>query len=136
MKKSSILFLAAVTLVFANCKSKSSTKSSSGTTITETPTKNGEQTIKYRFIISLISISEGTDGEKYAAIDKFIQSHPKKPAYDLIAKGREGERDLCFHLKELSASEQKTFIEDVKKLAQGSDRVQFSENAERVKKQQ
>lgn len=136
MKKLAIIALAGLTVLFTDCKSKSSTKTTSGVTASEVPTANGEQTIKYRFIISFTSHASGIDGEKYDIIDKYIQKHAKKPAYDLIAMGREGERDMCFHLKELNTSEQKSFIDEIKKLAQGAERVVFSENAERVKKPQ
>lgn len=136
MKKISFIALIGLAFIFADCKSKSSTKSSAGTTVVESATFQGEKTIKYRFIISFTSHASGIDGEKYDVIDKYIQKHSKKPAYDLIAMGREGERDMCFHLKELNPTEQKVFIDEIKKLAQGSERVVLSENAERVKKQQ
>lgn len=136
MKNILIIAIAAVTVLFTDCKTKSATKKSSGTSVAETPTNAGEQTIKYRLVISFISQGSGIDGDKYDKITQFLDKHSKKPAYDVIARGREGERDYCMQLKEMNSSEQKTFIEELKKIAQGSDRVFINENAERVKKAQ
>lgn len=136
MKRIAIIALAGLTVFFTDCKSKSSAKSTGGTTVAESPTQNGEQKIKYRLVISFTSHASGIDGPKYDAITGFLDKHPKKPAYDILPWGREGERDYCLHLKEMNSSEQKTFIEEVKKLAQGSDRVLINENTERVKKAQ
>ena len=90
---------------------------------------------KYRVVIAFTSHSSGIDDEKYQAITKYFQSHPKKPAYDEVASGMEGERNICSQLKKLKKSEQKKFIEELKKLAQGSDRVFINENAESVQKE-
>ncbi len=136
MKKIVIIALAGLTLFFTDCKSKSSTKTSTGTSMADTPTQNGEQKIKYRVVVSFTSHASGIDAPKFDAITKFLDTHPKKPAYDILPWGREGERDYCLHLKEMNSSEQKTFIEELKKLAQGSDRVFVNENTERVKKAQ
>lgn len=135
MKKITILALAAISFLFTDCKSKSSSKSSAAT-VAETPTSNGEQKVKYRLVVSFTSIGSGIDGPKYDAIETYVKNHPKKPAYDILPYGREGERDFCFNLKEMNSSEQKSFIEEIKKLAQGSDRVKVNENTERVKKAQ
>jgi hypothetical protein len=94
-----------------------------------------EVKIKYRLVISFVSQASGIDGDKFEAIDKFIRGYHKKLLVDILPWGREGERDYCMHLKELSKSEQKKFIAEVKKIADGSDRVLFNENTERVKKQ-
>lgn len=88
----------------------------------------------YRLIISFISIGTGIDANAHEAIKKFIDEHPKKPLAETYHWGREGEIDYCLQLKELSSKEQKAFVEEVKKLAGKSDRVQFSENAPCVHK--
>lgn len=132
MKKIIIIALAGCTVMFANCKTKSKAKSS-GTTV-ETPTVGGEQKITYRLVISFTSLASGIDGPKWESIVNYLDKHPKKPAYDILPWGREGERDYCLQLKEMNSSEQKAFIEEIKKLAQGSDRVLINENTERVKK--
>ncbi len=96
----------------------------------ETPTNQNPKIKKltFRLIVSFTSHASGIDFEKYDAIIKYIQSHPKKPKYKLYGWGREGEVDICMKLKELKKSERKAFIEEIKKLAQGSDRVFVNTN--------
>jgi hypothetical protein len=91
------------------------------------PTKK----LKFALIISFTSHASGIDGEKYDAILNYIQKHPKKPAYKQYFWGREGETDICMNLKELKKSERKAFIDEIKKLAQGSDRVFVNTNVEK-----
>lgn len=84
--------------------------------------------IKFALIISFTSHASGIDGEKYDAIMKYIQAYPKKIVYKQYFWGREGERDICMNLKELKKSERKSFIDEIKKIANGSDRVLINEN--------
>ncbi len=136
MKKTVLILLACCFVMFANCQTKTKAKKTKGKqTGTEVSTANGEVKIMYRVVASFISHASGIDAQKFDAIENFAKSHAKKPAYDLLAWGREGERDLCFHLKEFNKDEQKVFVDELKKLAQGSDRVFINENTERVKKQ-
>lgn len=136
MKKITIILLAGLTLFFTDCKTKSSTKTASTTSATDNQLANGEQKIKYRVVVSFNSHASGIDATKYDLIEGYIKNHAKKPAFDILPMGREGERDICMLLKEMNSSEQKAFIEELKKLAQGSDRVFINENLERVKKAQ
>lgn len=131
MKKLALIFVACFAVVCANCQTKSKT----GTSAHPSTAVTKEKMEKWRLCIAFTSHASGIDGEKYGVIESYIQNHPKKPAYETIQQGREGERELRLHLKELSKSEQKAFVEEVKKLAQGSDRVLITENVERVKKQ-
>lgn len=131
MKLTSLIFLLISFLLFTDCKTKSKTESQSG--INNNAAK--EVKITYRLVVSFISHASGIDGEKYDAIEAYLKKHPKKPKYDVLLWGREGERDFCFHLKEFKSDEQSGFIDELKKLAVGSERVQFHENVERVKKQ-
>jgi hypothetical protein len=135
MKKIALI-VSAFSLVFmTNCQAKkkgtTTTTPASGTEVS----KDGEQKVKYRVVVSFTSHASGIDGEKYDKIENYIKNHAKKPAYDILPWGREGERDICLNLKELSSTEQKAFIDELKKMAQGSDRVFVNENTERVKKQ-
>lgn len=91
------------------------------------PTKK----IKFALIVSFTSHASGIDGEKYDAIIKYISTHSKKPKYKIYYWGREGERDICMNLKEFKKSERKAFIEEIKKLANGSDRVFVNLNVEK-----
>lgn len=136
MKNIAIVVFGSLALILASCKAKSSTKTASNTSVTQPMVTNGEQTIKYRLVVSFTSHASGIDAGKYDLILNYIKGHAKKPAYDELPMGREGERDVCMLLKEMNSSEQKTFIEEIKKLAQGSDRVVVNENLERTKRAQ
>jgi len=129
MKKIILLLLA---LCFINLCMAQTKGTGANTTSTTTPK---QVKVKYRVIVSFTSYGSGVDGEKYEAIEKFVKTHKRKPAYDQLPAGKEGETDMCFKLKGFSKAEQKKFITDLKALAQGSDRVVIAENAERVKKQ-
>ena len=129
MKK--IFFLAAiVSLACISCKAKKEAMKSDENTpasVSNTP----DAPITYRLIVSFISKGEGTDSEKRTAFLKYVESHPKKHAYKTVIWGREGEADYCFNLSEFaSKKESMIFIEDIKKIAGGTDMVIISENAE------
>jgi len=119
MKKITLLFIMAICFGFASFGQ----------------TKTKEVKVKYRVVVSFASQGSGIDAKKFEAITDFVNKHPKKPVYEVVMRGREGEREYCFHLKEIKKKEQKEFIEELRKLAQGSDIVSVTENAERVKKQ-
>lgn len=126
-----VFFLAALISLacpFTCCKAKKQT-----TSINENLTANtNAQTEKYRVIISFISKGAGTDAEKREAIMSYIEKHPKKPENSIVHWGREGETDFCLNLKELTKNEQTDFVNEIKKLANGSDRIFISENAEKM----
>lgn len=130
MKKITLILLAAVGILFSNCKTKSKATSSSDSSSTATK----DVKVQCRVAVSFISFASGIDGTKYDEIENFIKNHPKKPAFDVIPMGREGERDICMGLKEMNKDEQKAFIEELNKLAKTSDRVKVNENQERVKR--
>lgn len=126
--------MATATVLFANCKTKSKTTTNNSSSPNKTVADDGTK-LKCRVAVSFISFASGIDAAAYDKIEDFIKNHPKKPAYDLVPMGREGERDICMSLKEMNNSEQKAFIEELKKMAEGSDRVKVNENQERVKPQ-
>jgi hypothetical protein len=128
-----IIFLSLTTIIslsFFSCKSKkesntvSEIKTETNTSNTSQNTANGT----YRLIVSFISIGTGVDGDAYSRLEKFIQDHPKKLAYEKKRWGREGEEDFMFTLKEFKASEQAKFIADLKVAIGKSERVQYKEN--------
>ena len=133
MKKLTLIFLASYLVLFVNCQTKNRVKKTAINQPQSTTT--GEVKETYRLVVSFTSIGSGIDTQKYETIETFIKNHTKKPAFEVIAKGREGEREICLQLKELTKTEQNSFIDDIKKLAQGSERVAVTENADRVKKQ-
>lgn len=133
MKKLTLIILAAVTVLFTDCKTKSKATSSSDTKPNKTVGDDGTK-IQCRVAVSFISFASGIDAAAYDKIEAFVKNHPKKPSYDIIPMGREGERDICMSLKEMNKDEQKAFIEELDKLAKTSDRVKVNENQERVKR--
>ncbi|HXB41373.1 MAG TPA: hypothetical protein VNZ49_12580 [Bacteroidia bacterium] len=100
----------------------------SSTTTTETVS------MKYRLVVSFISKGAGTDYKTADKVKEFIESHPKKPAFEVKTWGREGEKDYVLLLKELTSDEQKVFVEEIKKLVSSSDLVFVKENETYVKK--
>ena len=132
MKNLTLIMLALCTIIFVNCKTKSKATTSASGEKTAADTNQGTK-VKCRVAVSFISFASGIDGAKYEAVKSYIEKHPKKPSYEEIPMGREGERDFCLSLKEMNSSEQTEFIKDLKKLAEGSDRVKVMEDAERTK---
>ena len=129
MKK--IFFLASlISLACISCKSKKEVakaienRETAASSVAATP-------ISYRLIVSFISKGAGPDSEKIKSFLAYIDGHPKKPAYQTIAWGREGEVDYCFTLSELTSKKDLVgFIEDIKKIGAGNDMLIVSENAE------
>lgn len=124
-----LYFLAAiVSLGCLSCKAKKETTKTETPQIIETKqTTNTDMT--YRLIVSFISKGAGPDRSKQTALLAYVEAHPKKPAYKTVLWGREGETDYCFSLSELQTkAEMNSFLENVKKIAAGSDMMQLSEN--------
>lgn len=82
----------------------------------------------YRLIISFISKGTGVDRNKVESFLTYVESHAKKPLYEKIQWGREGEMDFCLQLNELNKDEQILFIEKLIEQMKGSDRVFITEN--------
>lgn len=125
-----IFFLAAIfslALPTFSCKSKKEAANSSASSTTSEMKKE-----TYRLIVSFISKGAGTDSELRPKFLSYVEQHPKKPKFETINWGREGEGDYCFTLNELSSSEQKEFIDEIKKLVGKSDMVHIAENTERL----
>ncbi|MBI3517774.1 MAG: hypothetical protein HY062_00255 [Bacteroidetes bacterium] len=123
-----LFFLASlVSLACLSCKSKKDVTKTSEATKTET-TASADAPANYRLVISFISKGGGPDHKKQEALLAYVNGHPKKPAYKTVLWGREGENDFCFTLSELTKSEVTTFINEVKKIADGSDMMKIIEN--------
>lgn len=97
----------------------------------KTDSKTSEfKTGSYRLIVSFISKGAGFDSQKKNALVSFIENHPKKPKYNTVQWGKEGEVDFCFKLTEWSDKEQADFVNEVKTKMKGSDLVVILENTE------
>ena len=86
----------------------------------------------FRLVVSFISIGAGTDPEAKAILEAYVYDYKLKNnkvvSYYMIPWGREGEVDCCFPLDELNASEQNNFIDGLKKVIQGKELIQITEN--------
>ena len=122
-----ILFLITSVISFACISLSCKTNKEQASVSDQTSTHNKE--VKYRVIVSFASKGAGTSYPERIAFDKYIESHPKKPAYKSVNWGREGETDYCFTLKELSKKEQVEFIAEAKKLTASNALVSINENA-------
>ncbi len=127
-------------LFTGSCKSKknateaatnNNTSTSTSTSTTTEQVKNLVQ--KYRLIVSFYSIGTGVNGNAITKLDNFLSKHPKKPQSEILRRGREGETEYLFNLKELSDSEKVAFITEIKNLIGNLELVRIEENAERSK---
>lgn len=126
-----LLFSAVCLSLTAGCKSGKQLSSSANTPASGAQTNsatNGEAEPVYRLIVSFTSKGAGTNAEKREAFLKYVESHPKKPAYKEVFWGREGETDYCLVLSELPKKEQVSFVEEVRKAMTGSDQVILTEH--------
>ena len=134
-------------LVLSACKSTSQVPAGgeSGTAVQEEPSTqvplvqtwtrdqaaNGPE--RFRLVVSLISIGEGTDPEGMRLIERYVEDFGKLSgkslSYVLIPWGREGEVDCCFALNELTPALQAQFIEGLKERITGRNLLQINENA-------
>lgn len=130
MKK--LFFLASlVSLACISCKSKKEATKTADSSATTTSTTAPDAPKTYRLIVSFISKGAGADADKRTKFLAYVDGHPLKPAYQTVLWGREGETDYCFNLTELSSKKDMiAFIEEVNKIASGSDMMKVSENAE------
>ena len=144
-----LIFITSI-LLFGPCKSSKDTASDTAESKTETPEKTlnppDEQTIvvketqsdetktTYNLLVSFISRGEGINGQAKTKLDDFIidfeAKHSLTIQYEKINWGKEGERDYCFDLSNLSQSKQKTFITGSKTLLSTADQVLIYENKE------
>ncbi|MFT5952909.1 MAG: LmbE family N-acetylglucosaminyl deacetylase [Bacteroidia bacterium] len=83
-----------------------------------------------RLIVSFYSPGNGIDHKALALFSTEILSKNKNITYSTVSWGREGERDYCFPLAELSAEEQVAFIEEVNTLLGSVKRVHILQNQE------
>lgn len=111
-----------------SCKSKKEATGSSASSATSSEMKKET----YRLIVSFISKGAGTDSELRPKFLSYVEQHPKKPKFEMIKWGREGEGDYCFTLSELNSKEQKEFVTEIKTMMGKSDMVHIAENSERL----
>lgn len=89
---------------------------------------NNEQ--NFRLVVSFISKGAGTDGKAHEKFKEFLENYNPKVEFEFTPWGREGEKDYCLKLGELSKENQERFVNEVKTLVGSSDRVFIVENSE------
>ncbi|MGB0429622.1 MAG: hypothetical protein ACPGLV_04050 [Bacteroidia bacterium] len=107
-------------LFFSGCwfsKNKTNTNKAPTESITTT-----------RFIVSFYSPGDGINRTAKNKFESFITNYETKITYTDTKWGREGETDYCLDLNELSESQQKAFISEVKTLLKNAKKVNFYEN--------
>ena len=77
-------------------------------------TKQGR--ISWRLKLDFISKGSGIDNTTYDKIMAFAGNHAKKPTFNVLPKGKEGEKQVYFGLAELTEDEQYDFIDEVGKM--------------------
>jgi hypothetical protein len=83
-----------------------------------------------RLIVSFYSPGNGIDHKALALFSTEILSKNENITYSKVSWGREGERDYCFQLAELSAEQQVAFIKEVNTLLGSVKRIRILENQE------
>ena len=86
--------------------------------------------IPSRLIVSFYSPGNGIDHKALALFSTEILSKNENITYSKVSWGREGERDYCFQLAELSAEQQVAFIKEVNTLLGSVKRIRILENQE------
>jgi hypothetical protein len=82
----------------------------------------------------LVSFYSRGSGTNYRAADSLksllasCERDTRRIRIDTIRWGREGERDLCFHLGQLSSRKKKRFVRKVKATIGSSENVRIEEN--------
>ena len=132
-----LIIISSVLLSIDSCKNKKGTTQQT-TTTNNTPTPVVSQPINtsstpkegetVRFVVSFYSIGQGIDGKANDEFVKFLDSYPKKIAYEPKHWGREGEIDYCLALSELSSAEQLEFVKKANTILGKSKLVHQNEN--------
>lgn len=139
--KSVIISSVFVSFAVIGCSStQNTTTNDSSQTIARDPSKERSETVedekqadmKYRLVVSFISIGEGPDFNAKAGLDRIVSEWEKQKGKLLKQEqfpwGREGEVDYCFQLSELNVADQQSFVNEIKSSIGTSKLVQISEN--------
>ena len=121
-----LLYISIVIFTLA-CNAKKKT-----TTIEEPPSALVVDSTS-RFIVSFISIGEGTDYEAKKQFKRFVETYnlnnKTEITYSVSSWGREGEIDYCFTMEELASDQQIIFIQELKEALKSSTLIRYKENS-------
>lgn len=122
-----VYYYTLILVVLSACSSK---KGPTDTTEVLEGIEANVRIIPSRLIVSFYSPGNGIDHKALALFSADILSKNENITYSTVSWGREGERDYCFQLAELSAAEQVAFVEEVNTLLGSVKRVRILENQE------
>ncbi|MDF2449639.1 MAG: hypothetical protein K0R26_2143 [Bacteroidota bacterium] len=128
-----LFFLAALlSLSCLSCKAKKeAVKNTPSEPAASNLAPSSDTSNTYALIVSFKSQGAGIPTEQRADLLKYVENHPKKPAYAMVLWGREGETDYCFKLSEMTGEKEKNqFLTDIKKMMKGNYLVEIAENSE------
>lgn len=111
--------------------SQNSNSTATSTPITSQPTPSTTVPLAQgttRFIVSFFSIGEGIDVKTHNEFVDFLNTYSPKIEYSPARWGREGEKDYCLGLTELSATQQTEFIKKANAILAKSKLVNVNEN--------
>ena len=123
------LFFSVVAVTACSTHDKMSTKDPGNSAASRDSRTEPTKDTKYTIIVSFTSRGTGANSTQREAFLDYVKKHPKNIQYKTVLWGREGESDYCFKLIELTKSEQKEFISEVKKIVAGNDLIQVTEDA-------
>ena len=118
------------TLILISLTACSSKKGANDTAEVLEKIEENVSIIPSRLIVSFYSPGNGIDHKALELFSTEILSKNENITYSAVRWGREGERDYCFLLAELSAEEQIAFVEEVNTLLGSVRRVHILENQE------
>ncbi len=142
--KSVIIVLISLISLSSFCgkkKSKSKTTSSTATTaddeLVDGKLGNNLKTEASKdsavwYKVSFISIGGGIDHDAIKSCKEFVAAFEKQHRTAVPLKiaswGREGEKDFCFYLQDMSAEKAKTFIAELEDNLKGSSLIRYKYN--------
>lgn len=116
-----------------NKPSGNSTKNKKNEAVNTSTNSNQPITDNYRFIVSFISKGAGKDSKLLETYTTFLTEYGKRNnlsiSKEVITWGREGEKDFCFKLSELSSEKQIEFVNESKTILKDSELIIVTENS-------
>ena len=107
-------------LSVSSCKSK---------TAPLQPENNTTSKSTCRLVISFVSRASGINKKAFEDFKRYLLEEESEIKYEIKNWGREGEKDICFDLNELTAAQQNQFIERMKTKLEGKDLIRIKENS-------
>ncbi len=91
--------------------------------------QNETKETTYRFVISFYSQASGINKEALEDLKLYLSKKEPTIKYEVKNWGREGEKDICFEINELTAEQQNQFIKRIRSKLEGKDLIRIKENS-------